>query len=343
MVQCEGFLVLMQILTWNIRVLGSIVKKRFLSKLIKKRKPDMVFVQETKLEAVERVDIQKIWGSANLEFICSGSVGASGGLLSIWNKEFFTVNNMVVQRSFISMSGLLYGEFPCTLVNVYASNEAVARRVLWEELLVLKAGCNAPWCIAGDFNEIRVISERVGCLRLERGMMEFSKFCNNMELIDLPMLGRKYTWTNYQNHAIHSRLDRFLVSQHWLEKYNILQWGLPRPISDHCPVTITDDSKDWGPKPFKFMDIWLSNPKCMTLAKETWNEVQVVGWAGFILVQKLKAIKDRLKIWNKEEFGDVNSALQDNEAKLHQLDMVAEGRPLDPEEKALRCKVRAEY
>ena len=50
----------MQITTWNIRGLGSNVKKRFLAKLIKKRKPDMMFVQETKLEAVESFAVQNM-------------------------------------------------------------------------------------------------------------------------------------------------------------------------------------------------------------------------------------------------------------------------------------------
>lgn len=41
-------------ISWNIRGLGSSVKKRFLFKLIKKkRRPDMVFVQETKLEIID--------------------------------------------------------------------------------------------------------------------------------------------------------------------------------------------------------------------------------------------------------------------------------------------------
>lgn len=68
------------------------------------------------------------------------------------------------------------------------------------------------------------------------------------------------------------------------------------------------------------MDIWLSNPNCLKIAKETWEEVQVHDWAGFVIVQKLRAVKDRLKVWNKEVFGNINCALQDTEAKLHHFD-----------------------
>lgn len=92
------------------------------------------------------------------------------------------------------------------------------------------------------------------------------------------MMGIRFTWANFQDSAIHSRIDRFLVSIEWIQKLKPNQWGLPRSISDHCPIMIAEDSRDWGPKPFRFMDAWLSNPKCMTLAKKAWTECPAQGW-----------------------------------------------------------------
>lgn len=96
---------------------------------------------------------------------------------------------------------------------MYAPNEANSRHIRWEELLALNSGSQVPWCVGGDFNEIRCISERVGRTTMERGMRDFRAFCTNMELVDLPMFGRKFTWTNFRDQAIHSRLDKFLLSQ----------------------------------------------------------------------------------------------------------------------------------
>lgn len=220
----------MQIISWNIRGLGSSIKKWFLFKLIKKRKLDVVFVQETKLENVDVFAIQKIWGHGEFDFACLSAIGASGGLLVIWNKEFFKADYVITHRSFIMLQGVIYNVFPCTLINIYVPNDVANRRILWEELLGLKINSPTLWCVGGDFNEIKAITERVGCQRLERGMKDFLEFCNNMELIDPPMLGRKFTWTNYQDHAIHSRLDRFLISPQWMEKFKVLQCGLHKPI-----------------------------------------------------------------------------------------------------------------
>ncbi|XP_058185545.1 uncharacterized protein LOC131302757 [Rhododendron vialii] len=261
------------IISWNIRGLWSLVKKRFLYKLIKKRKPDMVLIQETKLEAMDFFSVQRLWGSGDFDFAFSSASGASGGLLVIWKKVFFKAENIVCHRSFINMQGRIHADFPCVVVNIYAPNDVGSRRGVWEELVALKCVFPVPWCIGRDFNEIKAISERVGCQRMERGMKDFLEFCNNMELLDLPM---------------------------WLEKFKVVQWGIHRPISDHCPIVITNDERDWGPRPFRFMDIWLSNPRCMAIAKESWEDNSVTGWAGFRILQKLRAIKEKLKVWNMQ-------------------------------------------
>lgn len=69
--------------------MGSFVKKFFLHKLIKRRRPDLICVQETKLGSLDRFAVHKIWGNGNFEFACSNSIGASGGLLMVWNNDFF--------------------------------------------------------------------------------------------------------------------------------------------------------------------------------------------------------------------------------------------------------------
>ncbi|XP_058180029.1 uncharacterized protein LOC131298565 [Rhododendron vialii] len=79
------------------------------------------------------------------------------------------------------------------------------------------------------------------------------------------------------------------------------------------------------------------------VAKAAWDEVRVSGWAGFVIMQKLKGIKDRLRVWNKEDFEDINSALQEAEAKMHHFDTLSEVRQLNDEEKALRCSIKSDY
>lgn len=228
-------------------------------------------------------------------------------------------------------------------MNIYAPNDTSSRRRLWEEILLIKQSCHLPWCIGGDLNEIKAISERTGCLRIDRGMRDLLDFINTMEVLDMPLMGRKFTWTNFQDSSIHSRIDRFLVDHVWMEKFKLSQWGLHRPISDHCPILLADDLRDWGPKPFRFLNIWLSHPKCLSIAKEAWLQSNITGWMGEKLVQKLKDVKERLKEWNKNEFGDINLKLSNSEKQLQVLDLVSEERQLNQNEKDLWTKTKADF
>lgn len=66
----------MIILSWNIRGLGSRVKKRFQIKIIKDRRPNIMFIQESKLEQVELSDYQRFGGNLGVAGVFSKSEGA---------------------------------------------------------------------------------------------------------------------------------------------------------------------------------------------------------------------------------------------------------------------------
>lgn len=104
-----------------------------------------------------------------------------------------------------------------------------------------------------------------------------------------------------------------------------------------------EDDRDWGPKPFRFMNMWLKDPNCLKIAKEAWEEDVTMGWAGFVILKRMKRVKERIKVWNKEDFGDVNAALQNLEDKMHQFDVMEEGRQLNEEEKIQRNQTKEEY
>ncbi|MCI43772.1 cysteine-rich receptor-like protein kinase, partial [Trifolium medium] len=81
-----------------------------------------------------------------------------------------------------------------------------------------------------------------------------------MQVEDVPVLGKKYSWFSADGKAM-SRIDRFLVSKGFMEKNGITgQWIGDRDISDHCPVWLIRDSRNWGPKPFRVINGWLEHP-----------------------------------------------------------------------------------
>lgn len=165
---------------------------------------------------------------------------------------------------------------------------------------------------------------------------------DQLEMIDLPMLGRKFTWCNSQIREKWSRIDRFLLNHEWLQNFNFKLWGLPRLLSDHCPIILMEDERDWGPRPFRFLNAWALHPKFISLMEETWSKSQVVGWAGYRCLKKFKALKQKLKVWNIEVFGKIEFKLQVAEEEAHVIELIAQERALLGNEQARRKELMRE-
>ena len=187
------FVCLMKMLTWDVRGLGRREKRRKIKKIIKENELDIVLMQETKKEVITEMFVTSICPDKNFGYMEVGADGSSGGLLCIWKKKSFELKEACCNKNFVVMTGTIQSNFLCTLVNVYAPNDVGDRRVCWESLLKLKGEFGYPWCIGGDFNEIRNLRERQGCARRYRGMREFNEFIHRLEFVDIPLLGRRFT------------------------------------------------------------------------------------------------------------------------------------------------------
>lgn len=55
---------------------------------------------------------------------------------------------------------------------------------------------NLPWCIGGDFNITRLPSERSRGGHLYPSMVDFSYFIFDQGLMDLPLVGGSFTWSD---------------------------------------------------------------------------------------------------------------------------------------------------
>lgn len=143
--------IVMKPLSWNVRDLGRLVKRRRIKKILFDNKVDMVFLQETKKSDINTEAVRSIWAGEMMDFMTVDSDGAVGGLLCVWNPEVFQIKDCCCTKNYILLSGTLYQSFGCVLVNVYGPNDVVKRRNVWDILLNIKSGFRNPWCLGGRF------------------------------------------------------------------------------------------------------------------------------------------------------------------------------------------------
>ena len=154
---------------------------------------------------------------------------------------------------------------------------------------------------------IRLPSERRNCLNMSSAMRRFSEVIDELQLRDLPLVGGSYTWCGGLNNRSASRLNRFLVSEEWESHFsNLSQSLLLKSISDHAPILL-DGGRIRGRKtPFRFKNMWLKVEGFKDLVRKWWSCYNFSGSYNHILACKLKALKQDLKVWNREVFGNVS-------------------------------------
>lgn len=80
--------------------------------------------------------------------------------------------------------------------NVYGPNHDEDRGSFLDEIASGHGLFNLPWCVGGDFNVVRRMSERNNCSCILASMQRFSSWIEDMELFDLPLGGASYTLSN---------------------------------------------------------------------------------------------------------------------------------------------------
>ena len=126
------------------------------------------------------------------EFV--GSDGASGGLISLWDDNFFMLEDKIMAQRYVLLVGVIKTlNFKCGFENVYAPNDDRERQIFWEDFDNVIKGIEIPWCLGGDFNVVRMTREKIGAVYNQAAMTDFSNFIEEVGLMDLPLSGGRFT------------------------------------------------------------------------------------------------------------------------------------------------------
>lgn len=181
--------------------------------------------------------------------------------------------------------------------------------------------------LIGDFNEIIGIEDRRGQITITPSIRPFRRFLNDNHLLGVNMLGKKYTWGKGNSR---SRIDWCLYGSTWYNKFLRLQLStLHKHFSDHNPLWLQlDGHVDRGSMPFQSLDAWLKDSIFKPLISTKWRLL------NSLLPLKLKALKQLIKKWEKEEFGVIDSNVKALQGQLEAIEHIANSRPLKEEELA---------
>ena len=211
---------MMKIVSWNCRGMGSKVKEEATIILIRREAPDILLIQETKMEDNEFLQIsKKFWKGSSGQAVSAR--GASGKLGSLWNPLKYRLVTELHNTHwlFLKLQPLDSRE-ALSLFNVYVPTNIGEKRECWDSIRHLSESENLENIIvAGDLNlTLRMEEKRGGTIVRDPAREWVEDLMQDWDLLDIPPDNGKYTWTNKRIGPGHiaARLDRCLVQSSFL-------------------------------------------------------------------------------------------------------------------------------
>jgi exonuclease III len=130
--------------------------------------------------------------------------------------------------------------FTLAITSVYGSNGLAHKIDFLTELRYVRDQIPLPWILLGDFNLIRAPHESTSTNINLGNMLEFNHLIQELQITEIALLGRNFTYSNGRPTPTFSKFDRTFWSHEW-EGSNLIAnlQDLPNTDSDHVPLCLT--------------------------------------------------------------------------------------------------------
>ncbi|KQK00265.2 hypothetical protein BRADI_3g48665v3, partial [Brachypodium distachyon] len=171
--------------------------------------------------------------------------GTCGGILLAGDASVFVASfphqtscSITARISAVGGEG---GEWWCTMV--CGPHREVDKPAFLQEIRDIRDLHPGPWAILGDFNLIVNPEDKSNSRIHPRMMGRFRRVLADLDLKELYLAGRRYTWSNERDSPTLERLDRVFTSVDWEGMFPAaFLSALSTDTSDHAPLLLELDA-----------------------------------------------------------------------------------------------------
>ena len=166
-------------------------------RLVQQFNVSLMCFQESKVSEVSKEFVTECCGPAFTGFCFQPAVGTRGGIIMAWKDNEITVSSSHCTPSFISAacchprSGKAW-----RVIGVYGPQADADKISFLGDLRATMTGNPGRAFCASDFNLIYQLADKSNNRVNRRMMNAFRHFISDMELKDLYLHGRSFTWSN---------------------------------------------------------------------------------------------------------------------------------------------------
>jgi exonuclease III len=224
---------------WNGRGLNSPARRLAVYQAISPANAAVVCIQETKMAVISNRVVRDCLGPSFDQFFFLPADGMRGGILLAWQSAVFSISHPHFTANVVTACISIGVDQSWWFTGVYGPQRDVDKRAFLHELQDIHDLHIGPWLVAGDFNLIVDPADKSrGCLH--RTMMSrFRRTLSALELKELYLNGRRFTWSNEREQPTLEKLDRVFSTVEWDALYpDAFLSAMSTCPSDHCPLVL---------------------------------------------------------------------------------------------------------
>ncbi|XP_058751354.1 uncharacterized protein LOC131624433 [Vicia villosa] len=215
---------------------------------------------------------------------------------NIWNMKAIDKTDQLVHAEVFSNTWV----FSHYLTIIYAQNQLVNRKKLWDDIDIISRCTTGPWICVGDFNNVLKVGDRIGGNKVHiTEYMDMERMMNDSGLFEHETTGPFFTWSNRQTvNPICSKIDRVLINVVWFTAFpNSIVEVLNPYISYHSPLRIKMDTTQHTcrrKQRFKFLNCVTDHPDFLSVLRTNWIQHET-GAPMYHLWKNLQRLQFYLK------------------------------------------------
>ena len=329
---------------WNSRGLKDLAKRRFLAEASIEHHLDFIALSETGRGNFSAQFLSTLAGGVDFDWHCLPPRGRSGGVLLGVKCDTLEVRSVVMGEFAVKFRVRTKADgFDWALVAVYGAAQPELKPDFLVDLVRVCGNEQLPVLVGGDFNIIRRKEEKNNDNFDGRWSFMFNTIIESLDLREIELSGRKFTWANSLPVPTFEKLDRVLASVEWEQKFPLVTvQALTRGISDHTPLLVDSGAPTHlGNKNiFSFELAWFEREGFIDLlarewAKDSGGRSPMERWQC-----KIRHLRRFLRGWAKHTNGIYKAEKERLLMMIHTLELKAETSLLDTRE--LESKLEAE-
>jgi hypothetical protein len=323
--------------TWNCDGFANTAKHLFVSESIREYNLDFIALLETGRPNFTIQFLRNLAGGRDFSWFCLPPHGRSGGILIGINNRSLEVKKVTTGDFCVKLHLRSKNDgFDWVLIPVYGAAQDTHKPAFLSELVRMCDSEILPKLLAGDFNIMRKPEEKNNSTFHPRWPSIFNAIIDHLDLREIVLSGRQFTWANRRSVPTFEKLDRVLASVEWEHKFPLVSVrALTRACSDHTPLFIDSGLQGHiGNKgTFSFELSWLSHDGFEKMITREWNIVTkgaspIERWQN-----KIRHLRCFLKGWAKNMSGQYKKERERLSILIDELDIKAETTILSVDER----------